>query len=88
MRQKSTVRWYIMLVSHRPFNPQTDARLEFMSEPLSATLYTLVPQAQAAEKMVFSHILRTTYPVLIDHLQPSTEKTLRHIVSFIFCLES
>ncbi|XP_026324095.1 E3 ubiquitin-protein ligase UBR4 isoform X3 [Hyposmocoma kahamanoa] len=60
----------------------TDGRLEFMSEPLAATLNTLVPQPPKAEQLVHEHILRTTYTVLVDHLQPSTEKTLRHVVKY------
>ncbi|KAJ2946624.1 hypothetical protein O0L34_g12681 [Tuta absoluta] len=60
----------------------TDGRLEFMSEPLKATLNTLVPQPQKAEQLVHEHILKTTYTVLVDSLQPSTEKTLRHMVKY------
>ncbi|XP_060810461.1 E3 ubiquitin-protein ligase UBR4 isoform X2 [Amyelois transitella] len=60
----------------------TDERLEFMSEPLTATLNTLVPQPQKSEQLIHEHILRTTYMVLVDHLQPSTEKTLRHMVRY------
>nr|XP_049698342.1 E3 ubiquitin-protein ligase UBR4 isoform X2 [Helicoverpa armigera] len=60
----------------------TDGRLEFMSEPLAATLNTLVPQVQKAEQLIHEHILKTTYGVLVEHLQPSTEKTLRHMVKY------
>ncbi|CAH2989845.1 unnamed protein product [Chilo suppressalis] len=60
----------------------TDGRLEFMSETLAATLNTLVPQAQKAEQLIQEHILKTTYTVLVDNLQPSTEKTLRHLVKY------
>lgn len=61
---------------------QTDGRLQFLSEPLAATLNTLVPQANKAEQLIHEHILKTTYTVLVDHLQPSTEKTLRHMVRY------
>lgn len=54
-----------------------------MSEPLAATLNTLVPQVQKAEQLIHEHIIKTTYNVLVEHLQPSTEKTLRHMVSKI-----
>lgn len=53
-----------------------------MSEPLAATLNTLVPQPPKAEQLIHEHILKTTYTVLVDHLQPSTEKTLRHVVKY------
>ncbi|XP_045509106.1 E3 ubiquitin-protein ligase UBR4 isoform X1 [Colias croceus] len=60
----------------------TDGRLEFLAEPLAATLNAIVPQAVKAEEIIHEHILRTTYPVLCDHLMPTTEKTLRHIVKY------
>ncbi|XP_068628453.1 E3 ubiquitin-protein ligase UBR4 isoform X2 [Battus philenor] len=60
----------------------TDGRLEFLSEPLAATLNTLVPQTLTAEQLIHEHILKTTYTALVDHLQPSTEKTLRHMVKY------
>ncbi|XP_038209068.1 E3 ubiquitin-protein ligase UBR4 isoform X2 [Zerene cesonia] len=60
----------------------TDGRLEFLAEPLAATLNAIVPQAVKAEEIIHEHILRTTYPVLCDHLMPFTEKTLRHIVKY------
>ncbi|KAJ0180973.1 hypothetical protein K1T71_003058 [Dendrolimus kikuchii] len=60
----------------------TDGRLEFMAEPLAGTMNFLVPQVQKAEQLLHEHILKTTYPVLVDHLQPSTEKILRHMVKY------
>ncbi|CAG5041717.1 unnamed protein product [Parnassius apollo] len=60
----------------------TDGALEFLSEPLTATLNTLVPQTLTAEQLIHEHILKTTYTVLVDHLQPSTEKTLRHMIKY------
>ncbi|CAB3259165.1 unnamed protein product [Arctia plantaginis] len=60
----------------------TDGRLEFLSEPLAATLNTLVPLVQKAEQLIHEHILKTTYGVLVEHLQPSTEKTLKHMVKY------
>ncbi|CAH0722275.1 unnamed protein product, partial [Brenthis ino] len=60
----------------------TDGRLQFLSEPLAATLNILVPQANKAEQLIHEHILKTTYTVLVDHLQPSTEKTLRYMVIY------
>ncbi|XP_061383112.1 E3 ubiquitin-protein ligase UBR4 isoform X4 [Danaus plexippus] len=60
----------------------TDGRLEFLSEPLAATLNALVTQANRAEQLVHEHVLKTTYTALIEHLQPSTEKTLRHMVKY------
>lgn len=62
---------------------QTDGRLQFLAEPLAATLNALVPQANKAEQLIHEHILKTTYTVLVDHLQPSTEKTLRHMVRIL-----
>ncbi|KAG6463214.1 hypothetical protein O3G_MSEX013738 [Manduca sexta] len=60
----------------------TDGRVEFMAELLAAVLNALVPQVHRAEQLIHEHILKTTYPVLVDHLQPSTEKTLRHMVKY------
>ncbi|VVD06112.1 unnamed protein product [Leptidea sinapis] len=41
----------------------TDGRLKFLSEPLGATLTTIVPQAVKAEEVIHEHILRTTYHI-------------------------
>ncbi|XP_047533883.1 protein purity of essence isoform X2 [Vanessa atalanta] len=60
----------------------TDGRLQFLAEPLAATLNALVPQVNKAEQLIHEHILKTTYSVLVDHLQPSTENTLRHMVIY------
>ncbi|XP_061716898.1 protein purity of essence isoform X2 [Cydia pomonella] len=61
----------------------TDGRLQFMSpEPLGATLNILIPLETKAVQLIHEHILKTTYPVLVDHLQWSTEKTLRHMVNY------
>ncbi|XP_013144239.1 PREDICTED: E3 ubiquitin-protein ligase UBR4 [Papilio polytes] len=59
-----------------------DGRLEFLTEPLRATLNTLVPQTLTAEQLRHEHFLKTTYTVLVEHLQPSTEKTLRYMVKY------
>ncbi|XP_039765320.1 protein purity of essence isoform X3 [Pararge aegeria] len=60
----------------------TDGRLEFLVEPLSDTIVALVPQSNKAEQLIHEHILKTTYTVLVDHLQPSTEKILRQMVKY------
>ncbi|KAI8429562.1 hypothetical protein MSG28_000184 [Choristoneura fumiferana] len=61
----------------------TDGRLQFMSpEPLGATLINLVPQEQESLQLIHEHLLKTMYPVLVEHLQRSTEKTLRHMVNY------
>ncbi|XP_013166692.1 PREDICTED: E3 ubiquitin-protein ligase UBR4 isoform X4 [Papilio xuthus] len=59
-----------------------DGRLEFLTEPLRATLNTLVPQTLTAEQLRHEHFLKTTYTVLVEHLQSSTEKTLRYMVKY------
>ncbi|XP_047525824.1 E3 ubiquitin-protein ligase UBR4 [Pieris napi] len=59
----------------------TDGRLEFLAEPLTATLHSIVPQAVKAEEIVHEHILRTTYPALCAYA-PSAEGTLVHIVRY------
>ncbi|XP_069365949.1 E3 ubiquitin-protein ligase UBR4 isoform X13 [Maniola hyperantus] len=60
----------------------TDGRLEFLVDPLSDTIAALVPQSNKAEQLIHEHILKTTYTVLIDHLQPSTQRTLRQMVKY------
>ncbi|KOB59232.1 putative ubiquitin protein ligase E3 component n-recognin 4, partial [Operophtera brumata] len=60
----------------------TDGRLEFIAEPLGGTLNVLIPQVNKAEQLIHEHIIRTTYPVMVENLQPSTEKTLRHMVKY------
>ncbi|XP_028033464.1 protein purity of essence isoform X1 [Bombyx mandarina] len=60
----------------------TDARLEFMAESLGATINILVPQVVRAEQLIHEHILKTTYPVLVEYLLPSTEKILKHMVKY------
>ncbi|XP_041973883.1 protein purity of essence isoform X2 [Aricia agestis] len=60
----------------------TDGRLEFLSEPLHATLNALVTQPVRAEQLLHEHILKTTYAVLVDTLLPSTEKTLWCMVKY------
>ncbi|XP_052737360.1 protein purity of essence isoform X1 [Bicyclus anynana] len=60
----------------------TDGRLEFLVEPMSDTLVALVPHSNKAEQLIHEHILTTTYAVLVDHLQPSTEKVLGEMVKY------
>lgn len=57
-----------------------DSRLTFLNESFTSALNVLVPQPLKAEQLVHEHILKTTYDVLVEHLQPSTESTLKHMV--------
>lgn len=67
---------YIAIFWLTVITTQTDARLQFLLDPLAATLNALVPQTNKAEQLLLEHMLKTTYAVLVDHLQLSTEKTL------------
>ncbi|KAL0896018.1 hypothetical protein ABMA27_012006 [Loxostege sticticalis] len=60
----------------------TDGRLHFMTGPLAVTLNTLVSQPQRAQQLIHEHVLKVTYSALVDHLQPSNETTLRHMVKY------
>ncbi|XP_072935202.1 E3 ubiquitin-protein ligase UBR4 isoform X5 [Epargyreus clarus] len=59
-----------------------DGRTEFLSETLTTTIGTLVPQTPRSEQLVHEYIIKTTYTVLVDHLQPSTEKSLRQMIKY------